>query len=180
MRRSLAVALASLAGCLNDGHAPDPPSDPVRTCLPADEGFADATPLRAPAFSVPAGCRLLEDDGRVAIFRRQVQEIDDAAELTAACAAASTIPDAGLSPFDGGADAPMIDFATWKLLVIRVPDTTLPRWAVIRGDEVVLGESTAVCTGIDPKPRRYLQLIPRTATVTFHLCEPEGCEDESS
>lgn len=172
-----ALLLAPL-GCLNDGHAPDPPPTRIRSCTPASEGFEGATTLVAPTFSLPAGCRILEDDGRVAIFRRQVVEVADSAALAELCRQSETIPDAGLSPFDGGVDAPMIDFGAWRLLVVRIPDTTLPSWVVSRGDEVILGESSAICTGIDPKPRRYLQLVPRTATLTFHLCEPEGCEEE--
>lgn len=176
---SLALGATSLAGaCLNEGHAPDPPGTETRACLPSTEGFDDATTFLQPPFSLPAGCRILEDDRRVAIFRRQVVEIDDRAELEAACDATAAIPDAGLSPFDGGSEAPPIDFATYRLLVVRIPDTTAPRWSLRRGDEIILGESSAICTGIDPQPRRYLQLVPRTATVTFHLCEPEGCEEE--
>ncbi len=177
------ISLSALAGgaCLNEGHPPEPISPSSRACQPAGEGYGDAQTLLQPAFSLPAGCRILEDDGRVAIFRRQVVEIDDAAALTEACRASADIPvpDGGVVvPFDGGAAAPPIDFAAWRLLVIRIPDTTTPRWTVQRADEVILGESSAICTGIDPSPRRYLQLIPRTATVTFHLCQPEGCEEE--
>lgn len=175
------LGLGLMAGCLNEGHPPDPPPASTRSCQPASEGYADAERLIQPAFSLPPGCRILEDDGRVAIFRRQVVEVDDDAELAEVCSASATIPvpDGGVVvPFDGGADAPRIDFAMWRLLVVRIPDTTAPRWTVIRGSEVIMGESSAICTGIDPSPRRYLQLIPRTATVTFHLCQPEGCEEE--
>ena len=172
------VLLLTPLACLNDGHAPDPPPTRQRSCTPASEGYEGTTALQAPTFSLPAGCRILEDDGRVAIFRRQVVEVTDSAALAELCRQSESIPDAGLSPFDGGANAPMIDFGAWRLLVVRIPDTTLPSWVVSRADEVILGESSAICTGIDPKPRRYLQLVPRTATITFHLCEPEGCEEE--
>lgn len=172
------LALATAVGCLNEGTPPTPPPSTGSSCTPADEGYSDATIFRQPTFSLPAGCRILEDDGRLAIFRRQVVEIDDEQELRQACEASADVPDAGLAPFDGGAGAPMIDFATSRLLLIRIPDTTSPRWTLIRGNEIIMGESSAICTGIDPRPRRYLQLIPRTATVTFHLCQPEGCEED--
>lgn len=174
MIRRAAIVLA-LAGCTNEGHPPivQPPTTSV--CTPESEGYGDLPALDLPAFTLPPGCRILEDDGRMAIFRRQVTVIESADELDMACVSGA---DGGMTPFDGGV-APLVDFSTQSLLVMRIPDTTQPRWAVRQGNgNVVFAESSAICTGIDPKPRRYMRLIPRSATVTFHLCQPEGCEED--
>lgn len=175
--RALIFVGALAAACVNDPGEPPGPMITPRACTPESAGLGEAMTFAQPAFSLPAGCRIFEDDGRTAIFRRQVTRIEDAAALALACQGPAG--DAGVA-HDGGADAPMIDFSTSTLLLIRVPDTSLPRWSVVESDgRLVFGESTAICTGIDPKPLRYLRVVPKTATVTFHLCAPEGCEEES-
>jgi len=177
MRSFILGASLLVFGCTNDPNPPTEPPTSMSLCTPESEGFGGLTSLQQPAFSLPPGCRILEDDGRTAIFRRQVTVIDDADELQAACAGPAT--DGGVAAFDGGMDAPAIDFATSSLLVIRIPDTALPRWSVVASDgKITIAESSAICTGIDPKPRRYLRLIPRSSTVAFHLCAPEGCDED--
>lgn len=175
-----AAASATLAvGCLNDPITPTPSPTPTpigATCTPASEGYGAAAPLEVPRFSLPAGCDVLVDPATVAVFRRQVVEVLDAAQLRAACHLGGA--DAGVpAALDAGA-APEIDFTQYKLLVVRVPETQNFRWAVARGREVVIGESTTVCTGIRADAVRYARLVPRTSSVSFHLCKPAECTDD--
>lgn len=176
---SAALTGVVAVACLNDPVTPNPSPTPTpigATCTPASEGYASTTPLEAPRFSLPAGCDVLVDPATVAVFRRQVVEIVDADQLRAAChlgGADGGVPGA----LDAGA-APEIDFAAYKLLVVRVPETQNFRWAVRRGREVIIGESTTVCAGIRADAVRYARLVPRTSSVSFHLCKPADCSDD--
>lgn len=160
--------------CTNDGKPVIPPPPP-RACLPAEEGFATATPYVPRAYALPADCHILEDDGSVAVHRRQVQEVRDEAELRGACAAQGTgLTDAGVPGTPGAAP---IDFSAERLLVVRIPDTTHFRWIMAQGSLLTVGESTTACTGVLPHAVKYLVLVPSTSSVAFHLCAPEGCDD---
>jgi hypothetical protein len=176
---SAALSGAVAVACLNDPVTPNPSPTPTpigATCTPASEGYVAATPLEAPRFSLPVGCDVLVDPATVAVFRRQVIEIVDPEQLRAACHLGGA--DAGVPvALDAGA-AREIDFAAYKLLVVRVPETQNFRWIVTRGREVVIGESTTVCAGIRADAVRYARLVPRTSSVSFHLCRPAECGDD--
>ncbi|MFO0728205.1 MAG: hypothetical protein U1E65_30770 [Myxococcota bacterium] len=174
MRALRFAPLLVLGACLN-GASPVQPPPPVVACIPAEEGFGDATAYSEREYSLPAGCHILDDDGSVAVHRRQVEAITTAQELSAACADhGPSISDAGVPGTPGAAP---IDFSTEELLVVRIPDTTHQRWIMRRADVYTVGESTTACTGVLPHAVKYLVLLPKTATVAFHLCVPEGCSD---
>jgi len=172
--RALTILWALLLACTNDGKPVIPPP-PARACLPAEEGFASATPYVPRAYSLPANCHILEDDGSVAVHRRQVQDIRDEATLSSAYRAQGNgLTDAGVPGTPG---APPIDFSAEHLLVVRIPDTTHFRWVMSQGSLLTVGESTTACTGVLPHAVKYLVLVPSTSSVAFHLCAPDGCDD---
>lgn len=164
----LAAGLAALVGC--DGDEPPVVNDPDRNrvvCEPKTAGLENAERYEIPGVDLPEACKILEDDPSIAVHRRQVTEIESETELQTECRLQTPDAIAGL-----------INFTEDRLLLVRIPDISAPRWAVKTGDTITVGESTTECTGAEVHGLRYLILAPRTATVSFFLCPPTGCDGE--
>jgi hypothetical protein len=161
---SLAFVLA--AACGSDPVS-NPPPRPRVECTPDSAGLSAAERLEIPGITIPEACHILEDDGMVAVHRRQVTNIRTEPELQQACRLTDPAPIAGL-----------VDFRADRLILVRIPNISAPAFAVRQEGLITIGESTAECTGIEVKPLRYVVRVPATSTVTFHLCAPSGCDEE--
>lgn len=166
----LGPTLAGLIPLLSCGDAPATPVPRPRVeCTPGAAGIVGGLALPIPGVSFPPACRIAEDDSPMAVVRRSVSVIETEAQLEAAC----RLPDPSLI-------AGLVDFSRDRLFLVRVPDTTTPRWAVATSSVVTVGESTTECTGVTPKAIRYAIKVPVTSTIAFFLCDPLGCEEDPS
>lgn len=170
MRRSWSlVLLVSSLACSDEVTPPGTrPIDDGPRCVPAVAGLENATPVPMPGVDLPDSCRILEDDSNLAVHRRQVTLIRSEDELRSACLLADPEPIRGL-----------VDFSSDLLFLVRIPDISAPRWAVEQNGTITIGESTTECSGAEVKALRYVIKVPATATVTFHLCEPTGCDEDT-